>query len=485
MHTNHFVYGDDLPAQECYYRTVELPSGTLHIYANNALYQELGAKVFEMANNNLQIPNRVYMSYTPDVHVGVGTCIGTTAVWNASDGYVSPSIVGSDIGCGMRVHLTNVHRDDLQDVKLRRKLVKAIEKLVPVDSHARGHFSDIRLEHVLVKGLHGLPKKYLPDSYTPKKMTSLTHVEHSKFAFDTEMLNEMPAAAWHRSHRQLGTLGGGNHFAEIQAVEIDESNRDTAEAWGLFDGQVIIMIHSGSRAWGGAVSQQCSKEIAQWMRSAGAGTADPRLVFAPLAEPVAERYVHLMSSALNYAVVNRHLMAVGIREAFRDVLGSKAEMTTLYDLMHNYAWEESHDGHRMFVHRKGATRALPPHHPDNPKPYAAMGHPALIPGSMGSASYLMVGRDTGAANYYSICHGAGRVRSRSATKQLITVDEFAASLQVGTEDEVVVNQRMLESIIDEAPQAYKDVEQIIESVVGAGLAGVVARCKPLATVKGG
>ncbi|CAH8712002.1 RtcB family protein [Paenibacillus thiaminolyticus] len=485
MHTNHFVYGSDLPPQECYYRTVELPAGTLHVYANNALYQELGAKVFEMANNNLQIPNRVYMSYTPDVHVGVGTCIGTTAVWNASDGYVSPSIVGSDIGCGMRVHLTNVHRDDLQDVKLRRKLVKAIEKLVPVDSHARGHFSDIRLEHVLVKGLHGLPKKYVPDSYTPKKMTSLTHVEHSKFGFDTEMLNEMPAVAWHRAHRQLGTLGGGNHFAEIQAVEIEESNRDTAEAWGLFDGQVIIMIHSGSRAWGGAVSQQCSKEMAQWMRTAGAGTADPRLVFAPLAEPVAERYVHLMYSALNYAVVNRHLMAFGIREAFRDVLGPKVEMTTLYDLMHNYAWEESHDGRRMFVHRKGATRALPPHHPDNPKPYAATGHPALIPGSMGSASYLMAGRDTGAANYYSICHGAGRVRSRSATKQLVTVDEFAASLQAGTEDEVVVNQRMLESIIDEAPQAYKDVEQIIESVVGAGLAGVVARCKPLATVKGG
>ncbi|NKI22445.1 RtcB family protein [Paenibacillus dendritiformis] len=485
MHTDNFIYGSDLPAQECYYRTIELPAGTLHVYANNALYQELGAKVFEMANNNLQIPNRVYMSYTPDVHVGVGTCIGTTAVWNASDGYVSPSIVGSDIGCGMRVHLTNVHRDALQDVRLRRKLVKTIEKLVPVDSHARGHFSDIRLEHVLVKGLHGLPKKYVPDSYTPKKMTSLTHVEHSKFAFDAEMLNEMPAAAWHRSHRQLGTLGGGNHFAEIQAVEIDESNRDTAEAWGLFDGQVIVMIHSGSRAWGGAVSQQCSKEMAQWMRSAGVGTADPKLVFAPLSEPVAERYVHLMYSALNYAVVNRHLMAFGIREAFRDVLGSKVEMTTLYDLMHNYAWEESHDGRRMFVHRKGATRALPPHHPDNPKPYAATGHPALIPGSMGSASYLMAGRDPGAANYYSICHGAGRVRSRSATKQLVTVDEFAASLQVGTDDEVVVNQRMLESIIDEAPQAYKDVEQIIESVVGAGLAGVVARCKPLATVKGG
>ncbi|MGF7048177.1 RNA-splicing ligase RtcB [Paenibacillus sp. DS2015] len=142
------------------------------------------------------------------------------------------------------------------------------------------------------------------------------------------------------------------------------------------------------------------------------------------------------------------------------------------------------DGKSYFVHRKGATRALPPKHPDNPDPYRESGHPALIPGSMGTASYIMVGSESGKANFHSICHGAGRIRSRSATKRLITVDEFSSSMRVGMEDEIVVNQRSLESMIDESPQAYKDVDQIIESVVGAGLAQVVAKCKPLATVKG-
>ncbi|OXM83528.1 RNA-splicing ligase RtcB [Paenibacillus rigui] len=467
-----------------YYRQVSLPAGLLHIYASPSLYEALDYKVLEMANNNLQIPNNQYMSYTPDVHVGVGTCIGTTAVWSMDDGYVSPSIVGSDIGCGMRVHLTNVHRDELKEVKLRRKLVKAIEKVLPVEDHTRGHFSDIRLESIVTKGLHGLPKKYIPDGYTPRKATALTHVERSKFQVDAEVLNRFPDSVWHRSHRQLGTLGNGNHFAEIQAIEIAEENREVAEAWGMFDGQVAVMIHSGSRAWGGSVNQYCSTEIAKLMKRSGLGTADPKLLYAPLSEEAAQTYVELMYSALNYAVVNRHLIAYAIREAGREVFGSKFEMTTLYDLMHNYAWEEKHEGRSCLVHRKGATRALPPGHPDNPQPYRETGHPALIPGSMGTASYIMVGRPGGSDNYYSICHGAGRIRSRSATKRLVTLDEFASSLRVGTDEEIVVNQRSLESILDESPQAYKDVDQIIESVVGAGLAGVVAKCKPLATVKG-
>lgn len=469
---------------ETYYRKVQLPSGDVHVYAGDSLFRELNYKVFEMANNNLQIPNQVYMSYTPDVHVGVGTCIGTTAVWNTHNGYVSPSIVGSDIGCGMRVHLTNLDKDAVKDVRLRRKWVKAIEKYLPVEDHARGHFSDIRLEHVVTKGLHGLPKKYIPDAYTPRKTHSLTHVERSKFALDEEALNLFPERVWHRSHRQLGTLGNGNHFVEVQSLEISEPMRETAEAWGLSDGQVAVMIHSGSRAWGGAVSQYCGSLMKKMMHAAGLGTADPNLLFAPLAHPQGQSYVNLLYAALNYAVVNRHLIAYAVREAGKEVFGPKFEMTTLYDLMHNYAWEEEHEGRSYFVHRKGATRALPANHPDNPLPYKGTGHPALIPGSMGSSSYIMVGAPGGKDNFYSICHGAGRVRSRSESKRVVTLEEFASALKVGTEEEVVVNQKSLESILDESPQAYKDVDQIIGSVVGAGLAQVVAKCKPLAAVKG-
>ncbi len=179
------------------------------------------------------------------------------------------------------------------------------------------------------------------------------------------------------------------------------------------------------------------------------------------------------------------MIAFSVREAFRDVFGTKCELRTLYDLMHNYGWEESHPDHgNVFVHRKGATRALPAGHPDNPKPYRETGHPALIPGSMGTSSYIMVGLPGGQDNFHSICHGAGRIRSRSATKRLVSVDDFAGALGVGTDDEIVVNQSSLESILDESPQAYKNVDDIIESVTGAGLAAVVAKCKPLAALKG-
>ncbi|WP_072335351.1 MULTISPECIES: RtcB family protein [unclassified Paenibacillus] len=476
--------GHTADTQRAYYRELELPAGRLHVYANEELFRSLDYQVFAMANNNLQIPSITYMSYTPDVHVGAGTCIGTTAVWPTDGGFVSPSIVGSDIGCGMRLHLTSIHRDELKDIRLRRKLVKAIDRCLPAGEQARGRYSDIRLEHIVRKGLHGLPPKYVPDHYTPKKATSLSHVEGARYSFDESVLDRIPDRMWHRGHRQLGTLGGGNHFAELQAIELDERSREIAERWGLFDGQVVVMIHSGSRAWGGAVSQYASAELLKVMRRLGLGTADPKLVYAPLDDPAAWTYVQLLYSALNYAVANRHLIAYAIREACREVLGTAFEMRTLYDLMHNYAWEERHEGVSHFIHRKGATRALPAGHPDNPAPYRATGHPALIPGSMGTSSYIMVGQPGGRSNYYSICHGAGRIRSRTATKKLVSVRDFAAALRVGTDDEVVVNHRSLETLVDESPQAYKDVDQIIESVTGAGLAVPVAVCRPLATIKG-
>jgi tRNA-splicing ligase RtcB len=215
-----------------YIHEVQLPAGKLKVYMNEEMFNTLDYKVLEMANNNLQIPNIQHMSYTPDVHVGVGTCIGTTAAWSMDNGVVSPSIVGSDIGCGMRVHLTNLHKEDVQDIRLRRKLVRRIEQFLPMEAHQRGHFSDIRLEHIVKKGLHGLPSKYVPDGYTPKKATSLSHVESSKYAFDEEVLNDVEDMTWHRAHRQLGTLGGGNHFAEIQAIEIAPEQREIAEKWG-------------------------------------------------------------------------------------------------------------------------------------------------------------------------------------------------------------------------------------------------------------
>lgn len=249
-----------------------------------------------------------------------------------------------------------------------------------------------------------------------------------------------PIWYWHRGHRQLGTLGGGNHFVEIQAIEIAEEQQEVAEGLGAAGRAGCRDDPFRLTGSGGMVNQFCTPAFAKVMGQLGLGSADPRLIFAPLEHPQGQRYVNLMYSALNYAVVNRHLIAYGVREAFREVFGTKCELRTLYDLMHNYAWKEETSSGTKFVHRKGATRALPAQHPDNPRPYAATGHPALIPGSMGTASYIMVGQPGGEENFYSICHGAGRIRSRTATKRLVSVHEFSQSLKVGKEDEIVVNQ---------------------------------------------
>lgn len=461
-----------------------LPHGQLHVFANEEVFASFEDRIYEMADHNLRIPRNVYMSYTPDAHIGVGTCIGTTAVWNMKDGFVSPSIVGSDIGCGMRVHLTSLRKEDLQEKGIRRKLIQAIEKFVPTNERDGSYYKNIRVEKIVKEGIYGLPPEYVPDMYSPKERRSITHVEHAKFEYDHSVLDQIPEKMWKRAWAQIGTLGGGNHFIEIQHLQIAEDKRDIAERWGLFDGQVIVMIHSGSRAWGGMLGPRYTKEFREVMNLWGIENPEKSLVYAPINSVEGQRYINLMYSALNYAVVNRHMIAYGVHQAFKQVFGEEFAFPVLYDLMHNYALKEFHRNQPMLVHRKGATRALPAGHFMNAKPYRETGHPALIPGSMGTSSYIMVGEEQGEKNFYSICHGAGRLRSRRATKELITIDEFAHSLKVGTEDEILVNHRTLQTILDECPQAYKDVDQIIDSVVGAGLASVVAECKPMAVVKG-
>jgi len=457
---------------------MELPHGKLHLFANEEVFQTFEAKVFEMANNNLQIPRNQYMSYTPDAHIGVGTCIGTTAVWNMKDGCVSPSIVGSDIGCGMRVHTTSLHKRDIIAKEIRRSLIAAIEKYVPTNERTNTNYDDIDVMSVVQHGLKGLPGKYVPDEQW------LTHVEQSHFIYDHTYLKQLPPKIMKYARGQLGTLGSGNHFIEIQYLEINEEYAELAAKWGLFDGQVVVMIHSGSRAWGGMVGREHNKGIKEAMHQWGVSNPDPNLIYAPIASHEGQCYLNLMYSALNFAVSNRHMIAFGVREAFREIFGAGMEMSVLYDLMHNYALKEFHRNQPMLVHRKGATRALPPGHFLNTPVYKETGHPALIPGSMGTSSYIMVGKEEGLKNFYSICHGAGRARSRKATKQLVTVDQFEQSLKVGTDDEILVNHRSLHTILDECPQAYKDVDQIIDSVVGASLAAVVAKCKPMAAIKG-
>lgn len=458
------------------HRETALEHGSLHIFANETVFDNIEPRVFEMADNNLRIPRVRHMSYTPDVHIGIGTCIGTTAVWNMNDGFVSPSIVGVDIGCGMRVHVTNLTKDDIKDKSTRRAIIHAIEKYVPTNEKTTSNYDDVTLQDVVTDGIHALPEKYYIDGMFDR-------VETSKFTYNKEYLHDVPNKSWKRAKGQLGTLGGGNHFIELQVIEIDSKNRETAEKWGLFDGQVVIMIHSGSRAWGASLGRIYTNSFRSIMNAWEVSNPDPQLVYAPISTPEGQQYINLMYSALNFAVTNRHLIAYGVQKGISEALNKEVKFAVLYDLMHNYALKEFHRNQPMLVHRKGATRALPAGHFLNPVAYKETGHPALIPGSMATASYIMVGKETGVKNFYSICHGAGRVRSRKATKQLVTVDEFSQSMRVGTDEEILVNHRTLDAILDECPQAYKDVDQIIDSVVGAGLAEVVAKCHPMAVLK--
>ena len=462
------------------HHVIGLQNGELNFFANDEIYSQAEYGIFESANNNLAIPRNQFFSYTPDAHIGVGTAIGTTAVWNMSDGFVSPSIVGVDIGCGISVHLTNLHKDDLKDKQLLRRIMDATEKYLPTNERTNSNYTDINIEEVIKHGLHGLPEKY---RYAFGE-SSLTHVENSKFDFDFKYLKGLPQKIWGASHGQLGSLGGGNHFWNILNISVDENQKELAKEWGLFDGQVVLMIHSGSRAWGNILGREYTKLVQGEMEKWGIRNPDPKLIYCPIQSEAGQTYINLMYSALNFAVANRHMIAHASLRGFREVLGEDFQLPRLYDLMHNYALKEYHQPATRLVHRKGATRALPAGHFLNVPAFKKTGHPALIPGSMATSSYIMVGEAAGEKNFYSICHGAGRARSRRATKELVTVDEFASAMKVGTEDEILVNHHTLQNIIDESPQAYKDVDQIVDSVVGAGLASVVAKCEPLAVIKG-
>ncbi|GAB6549788.1 RNA ligase RtcB [Bacillus cereus] len=466
------------------HHTINVGNGNVHVFANETVFNQIESEVFVNAYHNLNIPNNHFFSYTPDVHPGKGTCVGTTAVWKESNAYISPSMVGSDIGCGMRVHITNLTKDDLQDVSVRRELLSKLETYIPTNKGRDTQFKNIKLENIVNNGLHGLPKSYVPDSYTPKQQTSLSHVESSKFSFQEDALDFVSNRMWGKSHSQLGTIGSSNHFLEIQYITISEENKHLAEKWGLKDGQVTIMIHTGSRAWGGMGSEYFTSKATEYMQSYDLGTGDPNIKFLPFHSGLGTHYYNFLLSALNYAVTNRHLIALAASEAFKDVFGPSFQSTALYDLMHNYALLETHDDTKYLIHRKGATRSLPADHPLVPSPFKETGHPSLIPGSMGTKSYIMVGLEQGDKNFYSICHGAGRKFSRSAAKEVLSIDSFRASMKIGEADEIVMNHTALEHVISEAPEAYKDVDEIVSSIEGAQLAKVVATCTPLIVMKG-
>ena len=419
----------------------------------------------------------------PDIHWGYGFPIGGVAAFDFDEGIVSPGGVGYDINCGCRLMTTLLRADEIRP--FIKDLVSALFKDIPSGIGSTGtiHLSKRDEAKVAVQGAAWAVKK----GFGTIEDLERTEDRGTMEGADPSVLSER---AIKRGKDQLGTLGSGNHFLEIQMVD-QIYDAEKARAYNLFEGQVTIFIHSGSRGFG---HQICDDFLKQMTKSASAGKKlfelpDRQLACAPLKSDQGRRYLAAMACAANYAWANRQVLMHWTQETLLKALSigpGELGMKLLYDVCHNIAKEELHtvNGNEVIlcVHRKGATRALPPGHPLLPGIYRNIGQPVLIPGDMGTHSYVLAGAEGAMVQSFgSSCHGAGRLLSRSqATKRA-----KGRSIHRELEDKgIFVQSRGNKTLKEEMPGAYKDVSQVVAAVHGAGLACKVARLSPIGVIKG-
>jgi tRNA-splicing ligase RtcB len=414
----------------------------------------------------------------PDIHQGYGFPVGGVAATEAPDGVVSPGGVGYDINCGVRLLALPLVVGELG--ARREKLVHEISRRVPVGTGGKGAregLRGVRLERVLEVG----PRALCEDVGigTEEEL----HFTESGGCLGGADPTAVSARARERGAGQLGTLGSGNHFLELQRVD-EVYEAPAAAAFGLRVGQVTVLIHSGSRGLGHQVCTDFVKRMDARLGAYGISLPDRQLSCAPMSSPEGRAYLGAMAAAANFAWANRAAIADRVRGAVRRVLGDQVATATrqVYDVAHNVAKLESHAGRPVCVHRKGATRAFPAGHPEIPPEYRAVGQPVFIPGSMGTASFVLVGRPASMVRSFgTTCHGAGRRLSRTAVRK--TVEGGALRLRL-EEQGIVVRARSARGLAEEAPEAYKDVELVVDVVDRAGLAARVARLRPIGVVKG-
>jgi tRNA-splicing ligase RtcB (3'-phosphate/5'-hydroxy nucleic acid ligase) len=440
-------------------------------------------KTMEQLVNTAAMPGVVKnVLVMPDAHQGYGPPIGGVVPTRYPDGVISPGAVGYDINCGVRLMATRLEAAEVQDFidDLITSLYRSIPSGVGKGGGAR-RVSPKEMDQVLTKGAGWAVKA----GYG--RPEDLERLEEGG-AMDAADPSAVSARAKDRGGPQIGTLGSGNHFIEIQRV--DEIYHDeAARAFGLFPGQLVIQIHSGSRGLGHQVCSEYVKSLQGAVQKYNITLPDRQLVCAPLDSPEGRRYYGAMAAAANYAWANRQAMAGLARRSFEEVLAGQVrdfDLYTVYDVCHNIAKIEEHlvDGRRqkLCIHRKGATRAFGPGHPAVPKVYRDVGQPVLVPGDMGTASYVLVGTQEAMEHSFgTTCHGAGRTMSRTAAKKRI----HGATLRQELEQRGIhVRAGSMAGLAEEAPDAYKDIDAVIEVVHGAGLACKVARLVPLAVMKG-
>jgi tRNA-splicing ligase RtcB len=453
------------------------------IYATRSMMEAIRAdRAPEQAANVAHLPGIVKASLAmPDIHWGYGFPIGGVAAFDLDEGVISPGGVGYDINCGVRLMASELRREEV--TPHARVLVDALFERAPTGVGASGalRVSKKELRKVVVEGAQWAVEEGFGHAGDLEFIEENGRIDGAEPAAVSER-------AWERGRDQLGTLGSGNHFLEVDYVA-EIYDETAAEVLGLFPGQVVVIIHTGSRGFG---YQNCDDYLAvmdRAMRKYGIHLPDRQLACAPIRSPEGERYLGAMRCAVNYAFANRQVLAHQTRRAFEDALGlppGGAGLRTVYEVAHNIAKIETHDvdGRRMrlCVHRKGATRAFGPGYPDVPARYRSVGQPVLIPGDMGRYSYVLIGTERAMAETFgSTCHGAGRRLSRRKAKKTAHGRDIARELE---REGIIVRGASLRTINEEIPEAYKDVAEVVETCAMAGISKKVARLRPIGCIKG-
>ena len=459
------------------------PQGGMHvpavIFASRELIKAMDDKVYQQVTNVARLPGIVKASYAmPDAHWGYGFPIGGVAAFDPDQGgVVSAGGVGFDISCGVRCLHTGLTFEDLKPLQTR--LADTLYRRIPAGLGSTGqlHLSEKEMDSMLAGGAAWAVER----GYG--RLEDLERIEeHGQMRGGKT--SAVSAQAKKRQRDEMGTLGSGNHYLEVQRVA-DVFDQAVAKAYEVRENDIVVSIHCGSRGLGHQIGTEFLKEMVVAAKSYAITLPDRELACAPINSEIGQRYLGAMRAAINCALANRQILTQLAREAFGEVF-SEAKMPLLYDVSHNTCKVEEHevDGKRrqLFVHRKGATRAFGPGHPDLPAALMGAGQPVLIGGSMGTSSYILAGTASGMEQAFgSACHGAGRAMSRHEAMKKWSgrrvVDDLAAR-------GILIRSPSMRGIAEEAPGAYKDVSEVVDAAERAGLASKVARLEPLVCVKG-
>ena len=454
------------------------------VYADESMMREIQKdESLQQVINVAYLPGIVGHSLgMPDIHWGYGFPIGGVAAFDMEEGVVSPGGVGYDINCGVRLLSTGLCR-----VEISGKLESIVDSLfVNIPSGVGSHRKDLKLsQHEVKNVLKNGAQWAVSHGYGSKE--DLEHIEEKGciFGADPELVS---TRAIERGLAQLGTLGSGNHFVEVGYVS-EIFDEEIARTLGLEKDGITIVVHTGSRGLGYQVCDDFIKVMIGASRKYNIELPDRQLCCAPINSPEGRDYLAAMACAANYAFANRQMITHWVRESFERALhvGPKeSRISPVYDVCHNIAKFEDHlvngQKKRLCVHRKGATRAFPPNHPDTPDAYKSVGQPVLIPGDMGRCSYVLVGTEKAYSDTFgSTCHGAGRVMSRNQATKMAKGRSIAQELK---EKGILVRADSRATLDEELPEAYKDVTEVVDIVQHAGISKKVAQLKPLCVIKG-